>query len=256
MAERRMFHSGVVGSDAFMDLPAGVQALYFHLGMAADDDGFINSPKQIARKLRRPPRELDMLVEKGFLLDFDGVVVVKHWLLANTLRKDRMKATRYPQIAEKLYIKDNGEYTTQATAGDNLLTTRNESLVAKCLPKGREGKVRKEKINKEKISEPNVAEEKAWEDGVTGTPWDLPASPGATPAAGEIDLSLNYMNGKLGKGVVLLSQAQIEELLEKMGLDSFDYYVEKLADFIKRKDVKVKNHYATILKWWEEDMCL
>ena len=49
MAERRMFHSAVVESDAFLDMPAGAQALYFHLGMHADDDGFVNGPRQIAR---------------------------------------------------------------------------------------------------------------------------------------------------------------------------------------------------------------
>ncbi len=58
MAERRMFHSSVVESDAFLDLPAGAQALYFHMGMHADDDGFVNCPKQILRKLRRPQKDL------------------------------------------------------------------------------------------------------------------------------------------------------------------------------------------------------
>ena len=61
----------------------------------------------------------------------------------------------------------------------------------------------------------------------------------------------NY--GTKGKGVVLLSERQVEALLEKMDIDSFDYYVERLADFILVKQAKVKNHYATILKWWEED---
>ena len=64
---------------------------------------------------------------------------------------------------------------------------------------------------------------------------------------------MNFMKGKLGKGVVLLSERQVEALLEKMDIDSFDYYVERLADFILVKQAKVKNHYATILKWWEED---
>ena len=61
------------------------------------------------------------------------------------------------------------------------------------------------------------------------------------------------MGGKLGKGVVLLSDEQIEDLLDKLGLDGFDHYVEKLAAFILKNDAKVKNHYATILRWWQED---
>ena len=61
------------------------------------------------------------------------------------------------------------------------------------------------------------------------------------------------MKGALGKGVVLLSENQIEELLDTMGIDSFDYYVDKLSSFILKTGAKVKNHYATIVKWWEED---
>ena len=62
-----------------------------------------------------------------------------------------------------------------------------------------------------------------------------------------------YIGGKLGKGVVLLTDAQMEELLEKLGLNAFDHYVEKLATFIIEKGAKVSNHYATILKWARED---
>ena len=38
-----------------------------------------------------------------------------------------------------------------------------------------------------------------------------------------------------------------------MGIDTFDYYVDKLSAFIIKNDAKVKNHYETILKWWRED---
>lgn len=75
--------------------------------------------------------------------------------------------------------------------------------------------------------------------------------PDKTAAAAERKLKL--LNGKLGKGVVLLSEAQIDSLLEQLDIDAFDYYVEKLADFIIKNDAKVKNHYETILRWWRED---
>ncbi len=65
--------------------------------------------------------------------------------------------------------------------------------------------------------------------------------------------SLKRMGGKLGKGVVLLTDEQIGVLLDRLGLDAFDYYVEKLATFIIEKNAKVGNHYQTILRWWEED---
>ena len=62
------------------------------------------------------------------------------------------------------------------------------------------------------------------------------------------------MQGTLGKGVVLLTDEQREELFEKLGFDAFNHYVEKLATFIIEKDAKVSNHYRTILKWAQEDM--
>ena len=62
-----------------------------------------------------------------------------------------------------------------------------------------------------------------------------------------------FLGGTLGKGVVLLSEEQTNALLDKLGIDAFDYYVDKLSSFILRNGAKVKNHYETILKWWHED---
>lgn len=69
----------------------------------------------------------------------------------------------------------------------------------------------------------------------------------------DIDRKVKVMNGSLGKGVVFLSEAQIESLLEEMGIEVFDYYVDKLSAFIIKNDAKVANHYETILKWYRED---
>ena len=72
----------------------------------------------------------------------------------------------------------------------------------------------------------------------------------AAAAAGE---NVKVVGGQLGKGVVFLADAQIEDLLDQMGLDAFDHYVDKLSAFIIKNDAKVQNHYATILKWWRQD---
>ena len=72
-------------------------------------------------------------------------------------------------------------------------------------------------------------------------------------AAATADRVVKVLGGDLGKNVVLLSDAQISDLLEKMGIETFDYYVDKLSSFIIKNDAKVKNHYETILKWWNED---
>ena len=72
-------------------------------------------------------------------------------------------------------------------------------------------------------------------------------------AAANKEIDIKFVGGELGKGVILLSDAQIDSLLDVMGLDAFDYYVDKLSSFILNNGAKVKNHYETILKWWHED---
>ena len=79
------------------------------------------------------------------------------------------------------------------------------------------------------------------------------AAAATVSTAAAADSAVRAVGGKLGKNVVFLSQAQVADLLEKMDLESFDYYVDKLAEFIIRNEARVKNHYETILKWYRED---
>jgi hypothetical protein len=75
-------------------------------------------------------------------------------------------------------------------------------------------------------------------------------------AATAAERNVTVLGGELGKNVVFLSEAQIADLLDTMGLETFDYYVGKLSRFIINNDAQVKNHYDTILKWWKEDAAL
>ena len=72
-------------------------------------------------------------------------------------------------------------------------------------------------------------------------------------AAATAESNVSVVGGKLGKGVVFLSDDQVGDLLDRMGMETFDYYVEKLANFIIKNDAQVRNHYETILKWWRQD---
>ena len=72
-------------------------------------------------------------------------------------------------------------------------------------------------------------------------------------AATAAEKAVKMLGGELGKGVVFLSEDQIADLLDRMDVDCFDYYVDKLSCFIIKNDAKVKNHYETILKWWRQD---
>lgn len=112
MAERRMFAKTIIDSDAFLDMPLSTQALYFHLSMRADDDGFINNPKKVQRMIGCSDDDLKLLIAKNFLIPFDnGVVVIKHWKIHNYIQKDRYKPTVYQDEIHSLGVKKNGAYT-------------------------------------------------------------------------------------------------------------------------------------------------
>ena len=112
MAERRMFAKTIIDSDAFLDMPLSTQALYFHLSMRADDDGFINNPKKIQRTIGAADDDLKMLIAKRFIIPFEsGIVVIKHWKIHNYIRGDRKKETVYPKEMSMLIEKENGAYS-------------------------------------------------------------------------------------------------------------------------------------------------
>jgi hypothetical protein len=118
MAERRMFAKTIIDSDAFLDMPLSTQALYFHLSMRADDDGFINSPKKVQRMVGCGDDDLKLLIAKNFLIPFEsGVVVIKHWKIHNYIRNDRYKPTVYKEEKSQLYLKENNSYTLDKTLG-------------------------------------------------------------------------------------------------------------------------------------------
>ena len=112
MANKRMFCLDIVNSDAFLDMPLSAQALYFHLGMRADDDGFIGNPKSIQRLAGASQDDLMLLITKRFLIAFDnGVIAIKHWRMNNYIQKDRKKDTVYIELLNSLEVKENGSYT-------------------------------------------------------------------------------------------------------------------------------------------------
>ena len=123
MAQKRMFTMKIVDSDAFLDMPATTQCLYFHLNMRADDDGFIGNPKRIMKITGASEDDLRLLIAKRFVLTFeDGVIVIKHWRMHNTLSRDRYVETSYTDEKKMLLLKDNGSYSL--TGGNPIDDTR------------------------------------------------------------------------------------------------------------------------------------
>lgn len=134
MAIRRMFAKSITDSDDFLDLPLDVQLLYFHLGMQADDEGFLNNTKKIVRMLGVEPDDLKILCDTGFLLPFpSGVVAIRHWHVNNKLRKDRRMETQFQEEWKQLVLnfdvyeygkEDDNQVTTKCQPDDNQMTTQ------------------------------------------------------------------------------------------------------------------------------------
>ena len=151
MAERRMMAKSIIKSDQFLEMPMSSQLLYFHLLSDADDDGFINAPKSIMRVIGAKEDDMRVLQAKGYTIPFDsGVIIIKHWRIHNSLRKDRYNPN--PQLEnerKQLVINDRKEYelaTTWQPLGNHLATTGCHSIGKDSIGKDSIGKATTEKI--------------------------------------------------------------------------------------------------------------
>lgn len=126
MADKRMFSKKLIDSDAFLDMPISAQGLFFHLCMRADDDGFVDAPKRIARECQASSEDLQVLIDRRYVLTFpdSNVIVIKHWRLHNTIPKDRYKPTLYTEEKSQIGVKPNGAYTDDPAKMANMSTTQ------------------------------------------------------------------------------------------------------------------------------------
>jgi len=218
MAVRRMFSQQIIDSDAFLDMPLTAQALYFHLSMRADDDGFINNPSKIMRVIGGNKNDLDLLLAKNFIIGFEtGVVVIKHWLIHNYIRKDRYTPTPYHEEKAQLSVKENDAYTL-GQPYDNQVTTSGPPR----LGKDRLGKVSigKETIDTHTLDEPiEIIEPK----------------------------TQKHKYGEFKN--VLLTTEEYDKILEQAGKK----YIEALSMYLGSTGKRYKSHYMTILNWMRRD---
>lgn len=158
MAQRRMFSKRITDTDKFLDMSLSTQALYFHLNMAADDDGFIDRPKTIQRIIGASDDDFKILVAKQFIVPFDsGVVVIKDWYIHNFIRKDTYQPTLYQEekrMIEEHMPKQNYNKKIRNKYVDGTLTERQQLVDS---GKDRIGKDRigKDKLDKDSVEEKN-----------------------------------------------------------------------------------------------------
>lgn len=112
MARKRMFSKEIVTTKNFLELPPSSRALYYQLGMEADDDGFID-PYIVMLSTKASDVDLKLLIVKNFLISFSsGVFVITNWNQNNTLKSDRYRKTIYLKELESLKVLENGAYST------------------------------------------------------------------------------------------------------------------------------------------------
>lgn len=219
MAERRMFAKTIIDSDSFLDMPLSAQALYFHLSMRADDDGFINNPKKIQRTIGCADDDMRLLIAKSFIIPFEsGVVVIKHWRINNYIRNDRYKPTNYTEEMAQLQVKENGAYTEKLPLG---IPNGYQMDTQYRLGKVRDIKEKDSLTRVEKESQP-----------------DKPSSPSPKHKYGV------YKN-------VLLTEKEYQSLIK---LQDGEKAIEFLSEYREYKGYKAKSDFLAIKKWVFEAM--
>ncbi|WP_203269060.1 DnaD domain-containing protein [Streptococcus uberis] len=165
MAQRRMFSKRITDTDKFLDMSLSTQALYFHLNMAADDDGFIDRPKTIQRTIGASDDDFKILVAKQFIIPFEsGVVVIKDWYIHNFIRKDTYQPTLYQEEKrmienqmprQEINRKNSRRYvdvtSTKRQRSVDVTSTERQQLV----DTGKD-RIGKDRIGKDRIDEDNL----------------------------------------------------------------------------------------------------
>lgn len=217
MAERRMFTKKIIDSDAFLDMPLSTQALYFHLNMRADDDGFVNNPKKIQRMIGASEDDLKLLLAKRFILGFDsGIVVIKHWRMHNLLRKDRYTPTQYIEEKESLTLNKNNSYTEK----ENNIPVATAWQPSDTLPAPQDS------IGEESIDKVSTEKKRKKEK----------------PPTPEKHKKGEYQH-------VLLTEEEEDKLIEEYGMVFALKAITFLDEYIEETGYQRKSHYLCIKRW-------
>lgn len=232
MAEKRMFAKTIIDSDLFLDMPLSTQALYFHLSMRADDDGFVNNPKKIMRMIGASEDDIKILISKQFVLSFEsGVIVIRHWKLHNCIQKDRYKPTLC--VDEKLLI---GENTSKEYLYTGCIQDGNKTET-ECIQSVYTDKIRLDKIRIDKNRLDKGSEEE-----------DIDIVSDET-----ISSRKKIVRQKHGEyDNVLLSDEEYENLKVEFPEDYQDR-IERLSEYMASTGKTYKNHLATIRCWAKKE---
>ena len=215
MAQRRMFSKKITDTDHFLEMPLSTQALYFHLNMGADDEGFIDRARTIQRTIGASNDDMKILISKGFLIPFEsGVVVIRHWRIHNYIQSDRFQTTIYQDEKSQL------EYDQSKVANFNTekQCIQNVSIEA---PQVRLGK---DRLDKDRLTTYSADSEESHEEPI---PYQ------------EI---IEHLNNTCGKGYTHTGKSTRKLIRARWNdgfrLDDFKKVIDtKSRDWLKNKDM-------------------
>lgn len=110
MAQKRMFDRSIIETDSFLNVSLSAKAIYFLLGMEADDEGFV-SPNRVVRLYGGEAGDIKNLIDVGLIIPFKtGVVVITDWNQNNWLDGRRIKPTQYQNEKKMLVLTEAKKY--------------------------------------------------------------------------------------------------------------------------------------------------
>lgn len=269
MAEKRMFSLQVIGCDDFKEMPLSAQALYFHLGMNADDEGFLNNAKSVKRSILASDDDMKLLIAKGFIIQFEsGVVAIRHWKVNNQIQTSRIKPSQCIEEKRLLEVKEDKTYdfssglnsnddtciddtsagqqdtdisyhNTECNSCDNICQ-QNDNIccqnVSKCEQDESEcwNSIDKIRLDKDSIDKSSI--------DTDNTAASSGKSAGSRAAKAPKKKYGEYKH-------VLLTAAEYEKLTADYGEDIRDKAIKYLDEYIAEKAYRSKSHYLAIRRW-------
>ena len=235
MAERRMIAKKIIMTDEFYALHDKSKVLYMMCLISADDDGFVSDVRGIMKHYNIRPAHLRALIESDYIIKFQsGVILIRHWKVHNSIRADRYHETDYQKEKGMVYVDEKNRYCLIDGC----------HLVAKTQPQYSIGKVRLGKG--EDVVRPLRAT--AAHSSLLDCD-DMDEDPEDDSREKQIQSCYDTN----GEGVIYMTDQQYADLLDRLGLEAFDLYMDRLSNYIIKKNAHIKSHYDTILRWYLED---
>lgn len=243
-----------IGGEKFRDKLTAVWFELMALAGRCNQDGalieqngtVLSDLDDIATQIDREEEELQLCmafyIKEGMVIHQDGVYSIANWMeyqnvdgMAKIREQTRLRVAKCRE--RKRLTDGNATCNATVTDGNGIEEEREED-------KDLDIDYKNERMNESSFAQPTHKEN----DSLSTFSTEF--------STGE-DKIRKALGGELGQGLVLLSQEQMDDLLNKLSLEEFDHYVRVVADCIRNgKPFKRKTHYQAILDMAAQDRAI